>query len=95
MPVRTWIARMGAFYERTGAARRRNNDGQTFNGGDLKVLAEFDVFSPDVWTFDASDRRWSRASRASIARRCGRRGRPPGPEPAGRSARSRTSTPTA
>ncbi|MEZ4474269.1 MAG: SpoIID/LytB domain-containing protein [bacterium] len=56
VPVRTWIARMGAFYEKPdwgGAAR--NNDGQTFNGGDLKVLAEFDVFSPDVWTFDASD----------------------------------------
>lgn len=55
-PVRTWVARIDGHYEKPDFnAAPRQNEGQTFNGGDLKVMAEFDVFPSDSWQFDAND----------------------------------------
>lgn len=55
-PVRSWVRRIDGLYNKPewGAAPG-TNEGQGFNGGDLRVLAEFDVYETDVYTFNAND----------------------------------------
>lgn len=55
-PVRSWVRRIAGLYDKPEWGRQpAANDGQGFNGGELRVLAEFDVFQPDVYTFNAND----------------------------------------
>lgn len=55
-PVRSWIASIDGFYSKPDYnAPPQQNEGQTFNGGDLKLLSEFDVFSNDTFEFNAGN----------------------------------------
>lgn len=55
-PVRSWVRRIDGLYDKPDwGGQPVNNDGQSFNGGDLRVLAEFDVFQPDAYSFNAND----------------------------------------
>lgn len=55
-PVRSWIRRISGLYDKPDwAGAPVTNEGQGFNGGDLRVLAEFDVFTPDRYSFNSAD----------------------------------------
>ena len=54
--LRSWIRRMGDAYDKpTWDGPPVVNEGQTFNGGDLRQLTEFDVYAPDRWTWMGGD----------------------------------------
>ena len=54
--VRSWIRRMGDWYDKpTWDAPPVTNEGQSYNGGDLRQSTEFDVFAPDLWTWMGGD----------------------------------------
>ncbi len=54
--VRSWVRRAGDIYDKpTWDAAPAVNEGQTFNGGDLRTQAELDVFDPAGWTFEGGD----------------------------------------
>jgi hypothetical protein len=54
--VRSWIRRMGDWYDKPAWDEPAGvNEGQSFNGGELRQLTEFDVFAPDRWTWMGGD----------------------------------------
>lgn len=54
--VRTWIQSIAERYDKPAWDQPpARNEGQQFNGGDLKMLTEFDVFEPARWTWDGGD----------------------------------------
>ncbi|MCA9542265.1 MAG: M23 family metallopeptidase, partial [Myxococcales bacterium] len=57
VPLRAWVPHIRNYYgEKSGWDDPVEvNDGQTFNGGDLRAQAEFDVFDPAAWTFEGGD----------------------------------------
>lgn len=55
-PIRSWVRRIEGLYDKPDwAGAPGMNEGQGFNGGDLRVLAEFDVYTPDRFSFNAAD----------------------------------------
>ena len=55
-PIRSWVRRIEGLYDKPDWAGAPGvNEGQGFNGGDLRVLAEFDVFTPDRFSFNSAD----------------------------------------
>ncbi len=56
-PVRAWIKHLRGYYgEKTGWDDPAEvNEGQTYNGGDLKVGGELDVFDPTAFLFESPD----------------------------------------
>lgn len=56
-PVRAWIKHLRGYYgEKTGWDDPAEvNDGQTYNGGDLKAGGELDVFDPTAFLFESPD----------------------------------------
>lgn len=54
--VRTWVASMGDTYRKPAwDAAPEVNEGQDFNGGDLRLMTELDVFDPHRWTWRGGD----------------------------------------
>ena len=54
--VRTWIQEIAELYDKpTWEAQPISNQGQDFNGGDLRLLTEYDIFRPDAWTWEGGD----------------------------------------
>ena len=59
-PVHTWVKTIDGVYEKADWNQAPTlNEGQSFNGGDLLALSEFDVFDPRHWT-------WSTANAAML-----------------------------
>ncbi len=69
---RVWVRHVRDFYgEKEGWDDGvEHNDGQSFNGGDLKVAAALDVFDPTAFLFDAPDEAqvegWRRCDPAAV-----------------------------
>jgi MYXO-CTERM domain-containing protein len=57
LPVRAWVKHLKGYYgEKTGWDDPAEvNDGQSYNGGDLKVGGELDVFDPTAFLFDSPE----------------------------------------
>ena len=56
--IKTWIKNIDGLYEKSSwESAPETNEGQEFNGGELKLLTEIDVFSPRQWswTHNSSD----------------------------------------
>jgi murein DD-endopeptidase MepM/ murein hydrolase activator NlpD len=57
LPVQAWVKHLKGYYgEKTGWDDPVEvNDGQSYNGGDLKVGGELDVFDPTAFLFDSPE----------------------------------------
>ena len=54
--VRTWIRQVDGLYDKaTWDGAPAVNEGQRFNGGDLRLLTELDVYDPHRWTWAGGD----------------------------------------
>ncbi len=54
--VRAWVRQIDGLYDKpTWEDEPRRNEGQRFNGGDLRLLTEIDVYDPHRWTWRGGD----------------------------------------